>query len=124
MEVGQAPTKLIPEELHFLESGLQAMTDAPRSSERAQSTGGVGAGGFSSSRPNLPAAISRSAMTVGLSLLASTCGVAPRAIWRARLVAASVSSKRLGRNLMQSSTVMRAMARVSGYLNSAMSFAK
>src|SRR6185295_3902591 len=57
----------------------------------------------------LPEAISRSAITVGLSLLGSTCGVAPSAIWRARLVAASVSSKRFGRNLMQSSTVMRAM---------------
>jgi hypothetical protein len=57
----------------------------------------------------LPPAISRSAITVGLSLLGSTSGVAPRAIWRARLVAASVSSKRFGKFLMQSSTVMRAM---------------
>jgi hypothetical protein len=48
-------------------------------------------------------------MTQGLSRLASTSGEAPSASWRARFVAASVSSKRLGKNLMQSSTVMRAM---------------
>src|SRR5688572_4647195 len=81
----------------------------PREDKGGYSTGGVGTGGLRSSTPTLPAAISRSAMTVGLSLLASTSGVAPSAIWRARLVAARVSSKRFGKVLMQSSTVMRAM---------------
>src|SRR5882672_9116643 len=84
---------------------------------RRQSTGGVGTGGASSSLPTFPAAISRSAITVGLSLLGSTSGVAPSAICRARLVAASVSSKRFEKCLMQSSTVMRAMVSLR-YLNS------
>src|SRR4029453_12214525 len=63
------------------------------------------------SMPVLPAAIPRSAMTVGLSRSASTMGELPAVIWRARLVAASVSSKRLGILARQSSIVMRAMRR-------------
>src|SRR6267154_6521067 len=39
---------------------------------------------FRYSTPTLPAAISRSAMTVGLSRVVSMCGVPPWASWRAR----------------------------------------
>jgi hypothetical protein len=59
----------------------------------------VGTGGLSSSLPTLPPAISRSAITQGLSLLASTSGVAPRAIWRARLVAAEGELEAVGKML-------------------------
>src|SRR5205085_314478 len=62
-----------------------------------------------SSMPTLPAAISRSAMTVGLSRSGSRSGCEPALIWRARLVAASVSSKRLGILASASSIVIRAM---------------
>src|SRR5689334_14342233 len=62
------------------------------------------------SMPILPAAISRSAITVVLSRSLSTSGCDPALIWRARLVAASVSSKRLGILTRQSSIVIRAMA--------------
>ena len=55
----------------------------------------IGAVLVSISMPILPAAISRSAMTVGLSRSASTIGAEPEVIWRARLVAASVNSNRL-----------------------------
>src|SRR5882762_7251909 len=64
---------------------------------------------FRYSTPTLPAAISRNAMTVGLSRVVSICGVPPWASWRARYVAASVSWKRLGIFFKQSSTVIRAM---------------
>src|SRR5436190_22269371 len=66
--------------------------------------------------PILPAASSRSAITVGLSRSASTIGAEPAVIWRARLVAASVSSKRLGILARQSSIVMRAMRRSGSQL--------
>jgi hypothetical protein len=46
---------------------------------------------------------------VALSRSVSTSGALPAEIWRARLVAASVSSKRLGILSRQSSMVMRAM---------------
>src|SRR5450432_1921789 len=59
--------------------------------------------------PTLPAAISRRAMTVALSRSPSRSGCDPALIWRARLVAASVSSKRFGIRVRQSSMVMRAM---------------
>ena len=61
------------------------------------------------SMPTLPAAISRSAITVVLSRSLSTSGCEPALICRARLVAARVSSKRLGILVRQSSIVMRAM---------------
>src|SRR4051794_8476947 len=48
-------------------------------------------------------------MTVGLSRSASSNGLEPAEIWRARFVAASVSSKRLEILSRQSSIVMRAM---------------
>src|SRR5712691_6413912 len=64
---------------------------------------------FRYSTPTLPAAISRNAMTVGLSRVVSMCGVPPWASWRARYVAASVNWKRLGIFFKQSSTVIRAM---------------
>src|SRR6266478_2908691 len=64
---------------------------------------------FRYSTPTLPAAISRNAMTVGLSRVVSMCGVPPWASWRARYVAASVNWKRLGILFKQSSTVIRAM---------------
>src|SRR5437764_3672764 len=60
------------------------------------------------SMPILPAASSRSAMTVGLSRSASSSGADPEVICRARLVAASVNSKRLGILARQSSIVIRA----------------
>src|SRR5215467_10010469 len=59
--------------------------------------------------PTLPAATSRSAITVGLSRSASSSGCEPALIWRARLVAARVSSKRLGILANASSMVMRAI---------------
>src|ERR1700687_5401660 len=62
------------------------------------------------SMPTLPAATSRRAMTGGFSRALSNNGCEPALIWRARLVAASVSSKRLGILVKQSSIVMRAMA--------------
>src|SRR5438477_5901867 len=66
--------------------------------------------GFSSiSMPTLPAAISRKAITVGLSRSGSSSGCDPALIWRARLVAARVSSKRLGIRESASSIVIRAM---------------
>src|SRR5439155_10288019 len=74
--------------------------------------------GFSSiSIPTLPAAISRKAITVGLSRSGSSSGCEPALIWRARLVAASVSSKRFGMWASASSIVMRAMALHSGQLS-------
>ena len=77
---------------------------------RSARCAGLPAAAFSSiSMPTLPAAISRSATTVGLSRSVSTSGELPAEICRARLVAASVSSKRLGIFSRQSSIVMRAM---------------
>src|SRR6266700_7824932 len=68
--------------------------------------------GFSSiSIPTLPAAISRKAITVGLSRSGSSNGCEPALICRARLVAARVSSKRLGMWASASSIVIRAIAR-------------
>src|SRR5215831_2855506 len=66
--------------------------------------------------PTLPAAISRRAMTVGLSRSASSSGCDPALICRARLVAARVSSKRFGIRESASSMVMRAMILPSGKL--------
>src|SRR4051812_42550203 len=88
---------------------------AKRRGSRRYNPGGVGAMAlrFSTSAPTLPTAISRSAITVGLSRLGSTRGEAPALSWRARKVAASVSSKRLEILFKQSSTVMRAMGIVS-----------
>src|ERR1700755_2503129 len=60
------------------------------------------------SRPILPWAISRSAVTPGLFLL-SILGAWPWLSMRARYVAASTSWKRFGICWRQSSTVMRAM---------------
>ena len=59
----------------------------------------------------LRAAISRSAITVGLSCssVLSRVGSTPVASWRARLEAINTSSKRLSTTARQSSTVMRAM---------------
>ena len=61
------------------------------------------------SEPTRPAAISRRAITVGLSRPASTYGAEPIANWRARAVAINVRSKRLGMYFLQSSTVVRAI---------------
>src|SRR5271155_919474 len=57
-----------------------------------------------------PAAISRSATTVGLSFSHSTVASAPFARRRARFAASSTRLKRLGSFCRQSSTVIRAMA--------------
>src|SRR6185437_1892503 len=58
----------------------------------------------------LPAAISRSATTVGLSFSQATVGSAPFARRRARCAASSTSWNRLSTFDRQSSTVLRAMA--------------
>src|SRR6185436_7933502 len=81
-----------------------------------EAAGGHGQGGrwpqpgtfLSISRPILPSAISRSAVTPGLFLL-SILGAWPWLSMRARYVAASTSWKRFGMCCRQSSTVMRAM---------------
>src|SRR5687767_13403613 len=75
---------------------------------RAGAEAGVGFF-FRTSLPTLPAAISRSAITVDLSRFGSTSGEAPAPSCRARYVAASVRWKRLLMRFRQSSTVMRAM---------------
>src|SRR5579859_6683584 len=59
--------------------------------------------------PTLPAAISRSATTVGLSFSQGTLGSTPRASCRERLVATSTSWNRLSTLPRQSSTVTRAI---------------
>lgn len=56
-----------------------------------------------------PAAISRSAVTVGLSQSSDTCGVWPRLNARARAAASSTSSKRFGTTRSQSMVVIRAI---------------
>lgn len=56
-----------------------------------------------------PAAISRSAVTVGLSPSSDTCGVCPRLNARARAAASSTSSKRFGTTRSQSMVVIRAI---------------
>lgn len=56
-----------------------------------------------------PAAISRSAVTVGLSPSSDTCGVSPRLNARARAAASSTSSKRFGTTRSQSMVVIRAI---------------
>ena len=62
------------------------------------------------STPTWPAAISRNAVTVGLSWrISSTKGDVPFSSWRARRAAARVKSKWLGMCGVQSSTVMRAI---------------
>src|SRR6056297_212775 len=62
---------------------------------------------FSSSMT--PSAISRSAITVGLSVSSSTRGSLPLAIWRARWAAITIRLNRFGSESIQSSTVTRAM---------------
>src|SRR5690606_5629794 len=84
--------------------------EAPRRPENAMSRPAEDQVGTlrSISRPVTPAAISRRAVTVGLSLL-SRRGSWPCASSRARYVAARVRLKRLGICARQSSTVMRAI---------------
>src|SRR6056297_262032 len=57
-----------------------------------------------------PSAISRSAITVGLSVSSSTSGSAPLAIWRARWAAMTMRLNRFGSTSIQSSTVTRAIS--------------
>ena len=70
---------------------------------------GGGSGSRSISTVMLPAAISRSATTVGLSFSSATVGSAPLARRRARCAASSTSWNRLSTLCRQSSTVTRAM---------------
>jgi len=81
-------------------------------SSSSSSSGGGGGGRSGSSRistPTWPAAISRSASTVGLSFSQSSVAPEPFASLRARREATSTSWNRFGTFWRQSSTVMRAI---------------
>jgi len=97
-----APRESLPDETTFaVESSKPSFSSTSRCKYRSHWRSQVGS--------TAPAAISRSAVTVGLSPSSDTCGVCPRLNARARAAASSTSSKRFGTTRSQSMVVTRAI---------------